>query len=657
MRQILVILALFWAGCGGAQASRMEPRFVAVHNAMAAMGMAQTGAISEGSLPQGADARIRIRLEGGECYTFVALGSGGVADIDVRVVGEDDEDIARDTTHDPQAAAQACPDESGEYSVIVRMVSGQGDYVVSSWSGAVGGGGGGTRTARRGGDQGTCESPIALTVGTPITGTTTGGQSRTQGSCVRGNAPERVYRIEVANRVQLGAVLQSTYDGALYLLRECGQEQSELACNDDAPNTQRSQIDATLEPGTYYLVVDGYNTEAGDYELIVSTSELQPLAAICGDAPPLQVGQPMQGTTAGQPNYFQATCAGGARSADRVYRVDVQARSRMRLRLESDHDAAIYVRRSCEDPTTEIACNDDYVDQRHALVTAVLEPGRYFVYADGFGTGNQGDYTINAEIAPEAGGGAAGDSCTDNAQATPGQRVNVDTLAARDDTSGSCGGSGAPDVMYRVDVQNRSRLRATINEPQFAGAVYIQRSCGNAQSEVMCAAIQQGAPGAIDATVTPGTYWVVVDGASPDQFGAAGVDIHVDDLAALERDCRTAPMLRPGRSVSGNTTSTSDRFQASCAGNAESNDVVYRLRLTRRQIVRLNVTSDYDSALYLRRDCADRNSELACNDDNQDNRHAFIETTLDAGMYYVVVDGFRTGNNGTFTLDVQTSNP
>src|SRR5687767_5440399 len=117
MRETMVVLALLGVGCGGAEASRMEPRFVAVHNAMAAMGMAQTGSISEGSLPQGADARIRIQLEAGECYTVVALGSGGVRDIDVRVVGEDDEDVARDTTHDPQAAAQACPEESGEYSV------------------------------------------------------------------------------------------------------------------------------------------------------------------------------------------------------------------------------------------------------------------------------------------------------------------------------------------------------------------------------------------------------------------------------------------------------------------------------------------------------------------------------------------------------------
>ena len=55
VRTFLGTVAL--GACGGAD-PHLEPRYVAVHNAMTAMGMAQSGAISEGSLPQGADARI-----------------------------------------------------------------------------------------------------------------------------------------------------------------------------------------------------------------------------------------------------------------------------------------------------------------------------------------------------------------------------------------------------------------------------------------------------------------------------------------------------------------------------------------------------------------------------------------------------------------------
>ena len=107
MKRLLPVLLLALTACGGGS-SQLEPRYVAVHNAMSAMGLAQTGAISEGSLPEGAEARLTVRLGAGSCTTFVALGSSGVQDLDVRVVGEGDRELGRDVTHDRQAAAQVC---------------------------------------------------------------------------------------------------------------------------------------------------------------------------------------------------------------------------------------------------------------------------------------------------------------------------------------------------------------------------------------------------------------------------------------------------------------------------------------------------------------------------------------------------------------------
>ncbi len=642
------------AACGGGE-GQLEPRFVALHNAMQAMGMSRVGAISEGSLPEGAEARIESDLRGGECYTFVALGDDRVRDVNLRVVDEAGEEIARDTTYDRHAAAQVCPDESGTYQVVVRMASGQGGYTVTSWSGAVQSGtvlaSGG---ARRGG-EGTCADPMTIEAGTPSEGTTQGGQSAMAGSCASGDAPERVYRVTVEERVQLSAVVQSGYDAALYLLRTCGQPQTELSCNDDAPDTTRSAIEATLEPGDYYLVVDGYGSEAGAYELMVSFSPLQSVDAVCDDAQPLAVGQPVSGSTQGQANYFQATCAGGAGSPDRVYTLDVPQRSRLRLSQQSDHDGALYVRRSCQDPTTEIACNDDHVDQQHSLVTAVVDPGRYFVYSDGFQTGASGNYTITAELTSDSGGGATADACGGAGALAPGQQITADTFEARDDYAGTCGGQGSPDVVYELNVRSRSRLRLDATQSQFPGTLYVRRNCTDATTEVACAPMQQGAAAVLDTVLTPGSYSIVVDGERPDTFGSVVLAAQVDDLAALERSCRRAPLIRPGRIVTGDTRSGQDSFQATCAGGARSNDVVYRLQIRRRSTVRVNMSSDYDGVVHLRSDCTDPSTELACNDDHQDNRHSFVEQTLEPGMYYLVVDGFSTGNAGSFTVDVDVS--
>jgi hypothetical protein len=673
--------------CGGSSV-HLEPRYVAVHNTMTAMGLAQTGAINEGSLPEGGVARSTQHLEAGQCTTYVALGGESVDDLDVRVQDDAGTALASDATHDRHAAVRVCPDYAGDYQVVLTMAGGHGEYTLSAWSG-VASSGGAAVTARepgRGaGGRGSCAAPLPLELGRPVQGDTRAGASNMSGSCAEGNAAEQVYQLRVESRSQVTAVLQSTFDGALYLQRECGQRASELGCNDDNPDTTRSQLDLTLDPGTYFLVVDGYEDAGGTYELVVSAAAAQPIEALCSDAAPLAFGRAVTGTTVGAQDAFTATCAGGAHSPDRVYRVDVPSRARLRIKMRSDHDGALYLRSDCTNPSSELACNDDFGDQQHSLVTAVVDPGHYFVYADGYNLAASGAFTLEAEMAPEAGGGATGDQCTAAAAAVLGTPTAVDTFSAADDLSGSCGGQGAPDVVQRIDVRARSRVRVSFTGAEHSGVAYLQRTCGDTTTELGCVAFapagNAGAgpgpgpgprpgpmpmptppPGsapvtpALDVTVDPGTYYLVIDGARAGQFGAVQVNVQLEDIAALERTCRQAPVLRVGQTVSGSTAASTDRFQASCADGAASPDELYRITLTRRSIVKLSLASDYDAALYIRRDCTQQSTELACNDDSTDNRHSYVETTLDRGTYYVIVDGFRTGNQGTFRLDYQVQN-
>lgn len=647
-----LVIAAAPAGCGG-EPMRLSPSFVAVHNTMTAMGFVQSGEISEGSLPEGAVARFTTSLRGGDCYTFVAFGGEGVRDIDVAVLDETGTEVAADRTQDARAAAQFCPDFDGEYQVAVRMASGNGGYVVSSWSGMPRGGG----AVAAGGGRGTCRSPLPITIGTPVRGDTSNGTHAMAGSCIRGgDAPEIVYALTLERRAQVSAVINTSYDGALYLLGSCGEMRSEIACNDDAPHTGRSQVDATLDPGTYYLVVDGYADEAGEYELMVEATDLQNVSQVCASAPALVPGHPVTGSTAGQPNYFTATCAGGARSPDRVYTLDVPSRSRVRLRMQSTYDGAVYIRSDCQNPNSELACNDDHRDTRHAMIVTTLDPGRYYVYADGYSAGNAGDYSLGADVVPLTGGGAPADACTAPGQAVPGQDLVIDTFPATDDLSGSCGGQGAPDVVYRVDVPSRARFRARVSDAEFTPVLYLQRACGQSSTEVICGVLS-GAGTELDTLLTPGQYFLVVDGVAQDHFGAARVEVQLQDLAPLEQACQQAPRLRPGRTVTGDTSSSRDRFQASCAGGARSNDLVYQLVLTRRSRVRIRSTQQYDGAIYIRSSCTDPSTEVACNDDTTDNRHSEVEAVLDRGTYYVFVDGYADRSQGSFTLDVDVSSP
>jgi hypothetical protein len=120
----------------------------------------------------------------------------------------------------------------------------------------------------------TCEQPLELAPqGTQtITGDTSLAGDDLEGSCVGAGAPDRVYTFTLAQQTSIDA--QSTgFDTGLYLRSACDDAGAELACNDDddPPGELGSRVTATLDPGTYYLVVDGFDGEAvGGYTLTVT---------------------------------------------------------------------------------------------------------------------------------------------------------------------------------------------------------------------------------------------------------------------------------------------------------------------------------------------------------------------------------------------------
>lgn len=650
--------ALFGLSCGSGSV-RMTPRYVAVHNTMTAMGLAQSGPIVQGTLAEGAASRSTLPLSAGDCYAFVAFGEDGVADVDLLLIDDAGTEVAADRTHDAQAALQYCPEVAGRYQVVVRMAAGSGKYLVTSWSG----GAQRTQSARANAAPsermaGTCAQPIPLTLGQPVEGNTSGGTSALSGSCVRNSsAPERVYSFELAHRAQVSFTMESQFDGALYLYSSCGESRSEITCNDDAPDTSHSRVQATLDAGRYFLVVDGYGSASGAYRLTGEVTQLESLARVCAAASALTPGRQVTASTHGQPNYFQASCASGAASPDQVYSLELQSRSRVRVSMESGgFDGALHMRSDCVNPSSELACNDDHSDTHHSMVSAMLDPGRYFVFADGFGSNNQGDFILRADVAPVAGGGAPADSCPTAGVLTPGQSSEVDTFAAADDLAGSCGGRGAPDAVYALRVTSRTQLRAKIRNPSFQSVLYLQSRCGQASTEQACAVLDRPDQELV-AALSPGNYFLVVDGKNESGFGSGELVLEMDDLRELDRVCRRAPRLTPGRVVRGDTSSSRSRFQATCAGRARSNEMVYRVVLPRRSRVRITAEQEYDGALYLRSDCADAATEVACNDDSDDNRHSTLEATLDRGTYYLFVDGFGAQSNGAFTLQMEITRP
>jgi len=666
-------------------------RMTAAHNALTTQGLAQVGPVSTSSLAEGQSFRVPSDLDAG-CYTFMAFGADGIRDIELTVVNAQGQSVAQENAHEPQAGVRFCPSSRGRFQVTARAAQGGGMVTLSTWRGGATGGGDGQRpiTGSNGavaGGPGSCTEPLAIELGQTVSGDTTQGSSRLRASCAAGEAPEIVYRLRVPRRMLVTLASEQEFDGAIYILRNCAggagqarqrpgpgpmptQGGNEIACNDDDQQIRRSRIVQALDPGEYFVVVDGFGNDGGPFTLAATGQDVPSVDELCQQAPTITMGQPTQGDTSREVDGFQASCASHAPGPERVFRFDLQQESRVQATLETPNfDGALYIRRACAQANSEIACNDDTDSQRQARVNAVLPAGAYYVFADGFSAGASGPFTLQVDAAPAAGSGVTGDTCADaqpltiGAGATPTQG---NLHAARDDVQTPCGGGAdTPDLVYRVDVRTRGRLKVSFpymdDSLRENGGLVAQvvRGCGStaANNSLACRALEPGDSSNVEAVVTPGTYYVIVDAARARAFGRFTINAQLEDVAAMEAACRRAVALTPGRVVSG-TTSGNDVFHASCAGDARSPENLYRLVLRRRSHVRLEVTSTqggYDPAIYLRANCADPTTERACVDDTNGTTNAVIEDDFDAGTYTVFVDGFSAGNAGPYTLRADVS--
>src|SRR5580700_850110 len=131
-----LMLAACAANQGPAAGAALEPRFVAVHNAFAAMGLAQVGPIQEGALREGQETRVPLSLPEG-CVTVVALGGDGVRDLDATLLDSQGKPLAHDTTIEPQAVLRPCLEGSDTYVLVLKASAGGGAWTTATWAGGL----------------------------------------------------------------------------------------------------------------------------------------------------------------------------------------------------------------------------------------------------------------------------------------------------------------------------------------------------------------------------------------------------------------------------------------------------------------------------------------------------------------------------------------
>jgi hypothetical protein len=160
---------------------------------------------------------------------------------------------------------------------------------------------GGTATASAGGE--TIASAVPIAVGGSSTGYTCDNVDDYDEICpfTGSTSPDEVYSVTVASAAQITVDLcTSDYDTKVYVYENAAGNL--VACNDDFCNDEfgnpfRSRVDCvSVTPGnTYYIVVDGYFGDCGNYDISVYASSGCPLPCDPEDCPPGAVleGEPV----------------------------------------------------------------------------------------------------------------------------------------------------------------------------------------------------------------------------------------------------------------------------------------------------------------------------------------------------------------------------
>jgi hypothetical protein len=163
-------------------------------------------------------------------------------------------------------------------------------------------------------------------------------------------------------------------------------------CADGVDNDEDGQIDYPQDLECLFI---GYPSEspycesADTFAAIVNASGLTEVST---------------NTTGSPAEYTSLSCGRQARSSENVIAVVLQETSTIDVNMvNGSYDSVLHIRRNCDDPLSEIICDDDGGDVGllSAAVLPNLAPGVYYVFIDGFGTSASGTATVNITVTPQ----------------------------------------------------------------------------------------------------------------------------------------------------------------------------------------------------------------------------------------------------------------
>ncbi len=384
--------------------------------------------------------------------------------------------------------------------------------------------------------------------------------------------------------------------------------------------------------GTYVLRV---GRTGGEEEIPYQLSAwVEPVNDTCEFPVDLADGQTIRASTSRARDDLRGSCGGSG--PDVVYHLELDQPSGVEITLTPSGTAfpgALHLRTDCQDVLSEVSCNREVdADGVVVLRAPYLRGGAYSLIVDSVDRNRGGNFELTARIVP--GGICFPDDAEPDNDADDARRVGEGRLAERTLCQGD-------EDWLRVQV------------PADHDLVVAGQAEGDA-GEMELIVLRQGVRVA-DPLRFPGDVRVDTraEGGGPGEHhlrvrggpGEYSLDIAFVAHHAPEDSCLAPPLLEPDVRVAGDTSALHDFSHSDSCGNLENAlsrapEAVYRLHLDRQSSVKATVTGDFDRVLYLRSTCDAPASQLECVDDWIDPPEVLTHPHLDAGDYYLFVDGF-----------------
>jgi hypothetical protein len=450
---------------------------------------------------------------------------------------------------------------------------------------------------------------------------------------------------------------------------QCGNPTTELACAGPLPAAQGGQIAKLIARAV------GSASQQTALPIYVATKpaaaitldvQLRPASSIptnetCGTAQPIEVGVPFTAPIIDAVKDVDSACA--TSPGDLVYSftltspsdVDVYATS-----LDGDGHPSLSLRGAgCSLLSDELACQT--AAGAHVFRRA-LPSGAYFVAVSASAPTTS---LVTVEAKPPS-PSHADETCSGAPLIPPNKTISVSLGGHQDDINLGCF-PGAVDAAFELDLPVASDvlLVSRIALGDTGGLELSLPACGAAKDLLACGT---GAPSPVRTSkrnVPSGSYRVIAE-----TLQGGGVLLTalvrpavVPTLVPFADACADAFTLPPeGGLFQGNTANAAADFSAGCdlgvVTGAGASDQLLKLSLSAKKRVVLEMNgSSYNTILDVRKgpECPGSEVKQGCAVGFSPHR-SYLDLTLDAGTYYIQVDGY-SHDNGAWSLDVRVVDP